>query len=46
MAYNAHLSLRPKMLTLSELERAELAHELIKSLDAPADEGVEGVEGS
>jgi len=33
--------LRSEVLTLSEPERAELAHELIKSLDAPADEGVE-----
>jgi putative addiction module component (TIGR02574 family) len=33
--------LRSQVLTLSEPERAELAHELIKSLDAPADEGVE-----
>ncbi len=32
--------LRSELLTLSEAERAELAHELIKSLDAPADEGV------
>jgi putative addiction module component (TIGR02574 family) len=33
--------LRSEALTLSELERAELAHTLIESLDAPADEGVE-----
>lgn len=33
--------LRSELLTLSESERAELAHELVKSLDAPADEGVE-----
>lgn len=33
--------LRSEVLTLSEPERAELAHTLIKSLDAPADEGVE-----
>jgi putative addiction module component (TIGR02574 family) len=28
---------RSEALTLSESERAELAHELVKSLDAPAD---------
>lgn len=33
--------LRSEVMTLSEPERAELAHELIRSLDAPADEGVE-----
>lgn len=33
--------LRSELLTLPEAERAELAHELIKSLDAPADTGVE-----
>lgn len=33
--------LRSELLSLSEPERAELAHELITSLDAPADEGVE-----
>lgn len=33
--------LRSELLTLSEPERAELAHALITSLDAPADEGVE-----
>lgn len=32
--------LRSEALTLSEIERAELAHDLIESLDAPADEGV------
>lgn len=32
--------LRSEALTLSETERAELAHDLIESLDAPADEGV------
>ena len=34
--------LRCELLTLSEPERAELAYELIQSLDAPADEAVEG----
>ena len=29
--------LRSEALRLPELERAELAHELVKSLDAPAD---------
>ena len=33
--------LRSEILALSETERAELAHELIKSLDAPRDTGVE-----
>lgn len=33
--------LRSELLMLSEPERAELALELIKSLDAPADEGVD-----
>lgn len=33
--------LRSELLTLSEAERAELANELVKSLDGPADEGVE-----
>lgn len=32
--------LRSEILALSETERAELAHELIKSLDAPRDTGV------
>lgn len=32
--------LRSEVLTLSEAERAELAHELIKSLDAPGDSDV------
>jgi putative addiction module component (TIGR02574 family) len=32
--------LRSEALTLPETERAELAHELIKSLDAPADTDV------
>ena len=32
--------LSSEALLLSELERAELAHTLIKSLDAPADAGV------
>lgn len=33
--------LRSEVLALSETERAELAHDLIQSLDAPRDEGVE-----
>ncbi|MBN4053835.1 addiction module protein [Haliea sp. AH-315-K21] len=33
--------LRSQVLTLSEQDRAELAHDLLQSLDAPADEGVE-----
>lgn len=33
--------LRSEVLTLSEPERAELAHDLIKSLDGPADTDVE-----
>ncbi|QKK01270.1 MAG: addiction module protein [Pseudomonadota bacterium] len=33
--------LRSEILALSEAERAELAHDLIKSLDAPRDDGVE-----
>lgn len=33
--------LRSEILALSESERAELAHDLIQSLDAPADSGVE-----
>ena len=33
--------LRSEALTLSMPERAELAHDLLESLDAPADEGVE-----
>ena len=32
--------LRSEALTLSMPERAELAHDLLESLDAPADEGV------
>lgn len=32
--------LRSEALTLPEAERAELAHELVKSLDAPADTDV------
>lgn len=38
MATDALNKLRSEVLTLSEAERAELAHELIKSLDAPRDE--------
>jgi putative addiction module component (TIGR02574 family) len=41
MATEAMERLRSEMLTLSATERAELAHELIESLDAPRDEGVE-----
>ena len=33
--------LRSEALMLSMPERAELAHDLLESLDAPADEGVE-----
>lgn len=33
--------LRSEMLALSEAERAELAHDLLQSLDAPRDNGVE-----
>lgn len=33
--------LRSEVLALSEAERAELAHDLIQSLDAPRDDGVE-----
>lgn len=40
MSTDAMERLRSEALTLSETERAELAHDLIKSLDAPADEGV------
>jgi len=33
--------LRSEILALSEAERAELAHDLIQSLDAPRDHGAE-----
>ena len=33
--------LRSEILTLSEAQRAELAHDLIQSLDSPRDNGVE-----
>lgn len=33
--------LRSQVLALSEAERAELAHDLIQSLDAPRDNGTE-----
>lgn len=33
--------LRSEILALSEAERAELAHDLIQSLDAPRENGVE-----
>ncbi len=41
MATEAIERLRSEIMMLSETERAELAHELIKSLDAPRDNGVE-----
>ena len=41
MSSNTLEKLRSQVLNLPELERADLAHELIKSLDAPADEGIE-----
>jgi putative addiction module component (TIGR02574 family) len=41
MATEALERLRSEMMALSETERAELAHELIQSLDAPRDNGVE-----
>lgn len=41
MASEALEKLKSQLLTLSESERAELAHELIQSLDAPSDEGVD-----
>jgi putative addiction module component (TIGR02574 family) len=34
-------SLRSQILALSEAERAELAHDLLQSLDAPRDNGTE-----
>jgi putative addiction module component (TIGR02574 family) len=37
--------LRSEALTLSLPERAELVHDLLDSLDAPADEGVEDAWG-
>ncbi len=40
MATETLHKLRSQVLTLSEAERAELAHELVKSLDAPADTDV------
>lgn len=40
MATDALDKLRSQVLTLSEAERAELAHDLIKSLDAPRNEDV------
>lgn len=33
--------LRSEILALSETERAELAHDLIQSLDQPRDDGIE-----
>lgn len=41
MASEALEKLKSQVLTLSESERAELAHELVRSLDAPSDEGVD-----
>lgn len=41
MATEALERLRSEMMTLPETERAELAHQLIESLDAPRDNGVE-----
>jgi Putative addiction module component len=41
MATEALERLRSQIMVLPEAERAELAHELIKSLDAPQDNGVE-----
>ena len=41
MATEAIERLRSEIMMLSETERAELAHDLIKSLDAPRDNGVE-----
>ncbi len=40
MPTNTLEKLRSQVLSLSESERAELASQLIKSLDGPADEGV------
>ncbi len=40
MATETLLKLRSEVLKLSETDRAELAHALIKSLDAPTDTGV------
>ncbi|HSS65742.1 MAG TPA: addiction module protein [Gammaproteobacteria bacterium] len=40
MATETLRKLRSEVLTLPEAERAELAHELVKSLDAPADADV------
>lgn len=37
--------LRSEVLALSEAERAELVHDLIQSLDAPDDSGVEDAWG-
>jgi putative addiction module component (TIGR02574 family) len=41
MATEALERLRSEILNLSEAERAQLAHELIESLDGPRDSGVE-----
>lgn len=41
MTARALEQLRSEILSLSETERAELAHALIQSLDAPADRDVE-----
>ncbi len=41
MATEPFERLRSEILGLSEAERAELAHDLVLSLDAPRDDGVE-----
>ena len=42
MATESLQRLRSEMLALSKTDRAALAHDLIRSLDAPQDEGVAG----
>ena len=41
MSSNTLEKLRSQVLNLPELERADLAHELIKSLDAPEDKDID-----
>jgi len=41
MSTEALEQLRTQALTLTDQERAELAHDLVLSLDAPEDDGVE-----